>query len=86
MSAQGYDRPIGDVLLGLELLPLRDGSTALDAVVLVKSLDADGSIVWCTRYTKDVTVVERIGALRAALVLEERRVVDLYTPESGDET
>lgn len=79
-----HDRPVGEVLDGLELLPLAEGSTPLDAVVLVKQLDRGGSIVWSTRYTKDVSVVERIGALRAALVIEEERVVEWYTPE-GDE-
>lgn len=72
-----HDRPIGEVLLGLELVPL-------DAVLLVKTLDAEGDVVWCTRYTRDVSLVERMGALRAALVIEEARVVAAYTPEGGD--
>jgi hypothetical protein len=38
--------PIEQVLRGLELHPLGDKDTAIEAFVLVKTLDADGDPSW----------------------------------------
>lgn len=78
-------QPIGDVLLGLKILPLDEHVTALDAVVLVKAIDADGNVGWWTRWTSDLTTVESIGALHAAIVLEEDHLRSIYRPTGEDD-
>lgn len=70
--------PIGDVLDGLTLLPLGDNVTPIEAVVLVKAIDGDGYMAWYTRWTAGVTAVESIGALHAALILEEDHLRSTY--------
>lgn len=77
--------PVGEVLNGMQLLSLGAGVTVLDAVVLVKAIDEDGRVGWYTRYTQDVTTVETIGALHAALVLEEDHLRRIYMPARDDE-
>lgn len=76
--------PVADVLGGLSLLPLGEGVVALDAVVLVKAIDADGVVGWFTRYTADVTSVECLGALHAATLLEEDHLRSVYSPVDGE--
>lgn len=71
-------RPAAEMLAHLELVPLGEKVQALDAVVLVKALDDEGRVGWYTRYTDSLTTVEVLGALRAAELLEEERVLALY--------
>lgn len=72
------DRPAGAVLAGMRIVPLPDGHIALSAIVLVKGIDRDGRTGWYTRYTDELTAVECLGALRAAVLLEEREVLDAW--------
>lgn len=77
-------KPVADVLAGITILPLDDGSTPLDAVVLVKALDGDGKAAWFCRYSPDLTTVEVLGALHAAVLLEEDQVRRVYSPMEDD--
>lgn len=56
--------PIGQSLFGLELRQLNEGVIPTEAIALVKGIDADGTPVWCMRYTQGISKVEAIGALR----------------------
>lgn len=50
-------------LNGLEFIPLADGETPVDAIVLIKYLDPEGSMGWALRRTSGLPDVEVIGAL-----------------------
>jgi hypothetical protein len=55
--------PVAAVLSGLEIHPLEPGETALEAFVLIKCLDADGSPSWSYRATNRLNREELLGAL-----------------------
>lgn len=55
--------PIEQVLRGLELHPLLENETALEAFVLIKTLDADGEPSWAYRTTHRLNREELLGAL-----------------------
>jgi hypothetical protein len=75
-------RPVAEVLPGVEIVGLGDGAIPLEAVVLVKALDAEGEMGWYTRYTKGLHSIEALGAIRAAELLEQERVIALYEPDA----
>lgn len=59
---------------GLELEPMRDGYTPLEAVVIVKALDPDGDVCLITQRSEALNAWEALGMvvttaddLRAAL-------------------
>lgn len=76
--------PIGEALPGIEVAPLPDKVVPLEAIVLVKALDADGDVSYFHRFTKSLMPVEAIGALIGAadVMREERR--RLYLCECDD--
>jgi hypothetical protein len=73
--------PAGDTLGTLELVPLPEHCIPLDAIVLVKALDEDGDTSWYTRYTRDLSSFESVGALNVAHQLALQGAVDAYIPE-----
>jgi hypothetical protein len=54
---------------------LEPGDTAIEAFVLVKSLDADGDVSWCYRTTNRLNREELLGALtvQVAVLAKELR-------------
>ena len=48
--------PIEQALAGLEVHPLEEGETAIEAFVLVKTLDAEGETTWLTERRTGSTV------------------------------
>jgi hypothetical protein len=57
-------RPIAEVLSGIEIAPLEDGDMALSALVLVKVLDSSTSdTAWALRRTNDLNDQELLGVL-----------------------
>ncbi len=54
---------IDQVLRGLEVYPLDAGATAIEAFVLVKTLDSDGDVGWYYRTTNRLNREELLGAL-----------------------
>lgn len=62
--AEGEPRvPVEQVLNGLEVHPLEQGETALEAFVLLKVLDRDGDVTWSFRTTNRLSREELLGAL-----------------------
>jgi hypothetical protein len=52
---------MSDDVMGLPLLGVPDGATPLAAFVVLKMLDACGSVVYVATATEDVATVEAIG-------------------------
>lgn len=76
---QPYGKPIGDVLgSNFQVPPLLDGWTALDGIVLVKCLNAEGRPSWAFRETEGLNEEEIIGALTVQLDLMRERTKALY--------
>ena len=69
-------RPIGEVLPGFTLHPLDDGWTPLQAFVLVKSLDEEGSTAWSFRISEQLNLEELLGALTVQVGVLRRRLID----------
>jgi hypothetical protein len=69
-------RPIADVLPGFALHPLDDGWTPLQAWVLVKSLDNEGSTAWSFRTSEQINPEELLGALTVQVEVLRRRLAD----------
>lgn len=67
--------PISDVLGGLEIHALEPGSTAIEAFVLIKTLDGDGDVGWLYRTTNRLNREELLGALtvQVAVLAKELR-------------
>ncbi|MBB5789961.1 hypothetical protein [Jiangella mangrovi] len=55
--------PVAQVLSGLEVHPLAQGETAIEAFVLIKVFDADGRPAWSYRTTNRLNREELLGAL-----------------------
>ena len=55
--------PVEQVLNGLEVHPLEQGETAMEAFILVKVLDRDGDVSWSYRTTNRLSREELLGAL-----------------------
>lgn len=60
-------KPIGEVLPGIEVPPMDEGYIAIDAFMLIKTLNEEGSPIWMLRTTKGISTVELIGALDTML-------------------
>ena len=74
--------PIGRVLGdSFAISPLPTGWTALEGVVLIKCLDADGTPSWAFRHTTGLNHEETIGALTVQLDLMREEVQDLFRDE-----
>lgn len=78
-------KPIGDVVGPLEVMELPEGYIALDAVMVVKTLNPEGKVGWHTRYTKDPHAVEFLGALEAAAMLIKQDIFHEYSPEGKED-
>jgi hypothetical protein len=69
--AEGEQRvPVERVLNGLEVHPLDQGETALEAFVLLKVLDRDGDVSWSYRTTNRLSPEEltvQVDVLRKSL-------------------
>jgi hypothetical protein len=74
-----YGRPIGEVLGDAIQIPaLPDGWTALEGIVLVKCLDAEGRPTWSFRQTEGLNQEETIGALVIQLDIMREQVIDQF--------
>ncbi len=67
--------PIAEVLSGLEIHALEPGDTAIEAFVLIKTLDASGDVSWGYRTTNRLNREELLGALtvQVAVLTKELR-------------
>ena len=76
--------PISQVLTGLELHPLPEGWTPLEALVLVKCLDEEGESTWSFRTTHRLNNEELLGALTVHRDLLRRRLVEGWSDDDDD--
>jgi hypothetical protein len=76
--------PIADVLTGLEIFPLEPGHTAIEAFVLVKSLDADGDVTWGYHTTNRLNREELLGALVVQVAVLKKELRDEWDDEGDD--
>lgn len=82
----GEAQPIGQVLGDeFRVPPLLPGWTALEGIVLVKCLNADGRSSWAFRETEGLNDEELIGALTVQLDLAQKQVVEMYESEDDED-
>jgi hypothetical protein len=84
VSDQMKREPVAEVLRGLHIHPLPAGWTALEGIVLLKCLDADGNSSWAFRTTDGLNDEELLGALTVRIDLLRRELLESYS--SDDET
>ena len=81
-----YGKPLGQVVGdGFRVPPLLDGWTALEGILLVKCLDAQGRSSWAFRETEGLNEEEVIGALTVQLDLMRQRVVAQFDDDDDDD-
>lgn len=68
--------PVAEVLPGLEVHELQPGETAIEAFVLIKTLDADGHTSWSYRTTNRLNREELLGALSVQLAVLTKELRD----------
>jgi hypothetical protein len=78
-------RPVGDVLRGIELYPLPEGWTPMEALTVIKCLDADGNPTWCTRRTAGINDEELLGAMTLQVALLKRDILADWEDDPDDE-
>ena len=71
------DLPIGEVLVGMKMLPLPDGEIPEWAFVLIKT-NAGG---WYTRATAPPSTLELLGALATQVKIYRRDLVEEWELE-----
>jgi hypothetical protein len=73
--------PIEKVLPGMSLHPLELGWTPIEAFVLIKSLDENGSASWSYRTSATPNREELLGVLSVQVELLRRELVSEYEEE-----
>jgi len=68
--------PIAAALSGLEVHPLEPGTTAIEAFVLIKTLDSDGDASWSYRTTNRLNREELLGALVVQVAVLKKELRD----------
>ena len=85
MTAAEPRRPVGEVLQGLDVLPLPTGWTPMEAFVVVKCLDESGHATWCTRTTSRMNDEELLGALVLQTEMVKREMLGDWTGSRHDD-
>jgi hypothetical protein len=75
----GTSEPIGEVLRGLEIDPVPDGWTVVDALVVAKCLNVEGEPIWSLRFTDGLNSEELLGALVMQVELLKRGILEDWT-------
>jgi hypothetical protein len=75
VSAKEDRLPIGEVLNGLEIYPLNEDETPVEAFVMIKARDTDGNEGWSFRTTKSPNREELIGVLTVQIDLLRRELL-----------
>jgi hypothetical protein len=55
--------PIGEVLRGLDISALPEGWMPVDAICIVKCLNAEGEPLWALRLTDGINQAEMLGTM-----------------------
>ncbi|RJQ67610.1 hypothetical protein D5S17_33510 [Pseudonocardiaceae bacterium YIM PH 21723] len=75
----------GEVMRGLELQPLPEGWTPLEALTVIKCLDAEGEARWCTRWTTGINSEELLGVMVFQTELLKHDMLADWDEEDDDE-
>ena len=73
--------PLEQALAGLEVHPLEAGETAIEAFVLVKTLDSEGETGWAYRTTNRLNREELLGALTVQVAVLAKELRDEWDDE-----
>lgn len=76
--------PAEQVLRGLELHPLEQGETAIEAFVLLKMLDTEGHTSWSYRTTNRLNREELLGALQVQVDVLRKELRDEWDDDDDD--
>jgi hypothetical protein len=71
--------------LGIEFTDLPDGATALEVVVLVKVIDADGHVGLVERSSKGLTLWEALGMATTFADTMRDQLRDAWGPAQDDD-
>jgi len=72
-------------IYGLELGPLGEGYIPLEAICIVKALDADGDMTLVIRHAGAINDWERIGMLTAALDIAKDQTKMSWSSDDDEE-
>jgi hypothetical protein len=75
-SADDVRVPIAEALSGLEVHPLEPGETAIEAFVLIKTIEAGGETGWAYRTTNRLNREELLGALVVQVAVLKKELRD----------
>jgi hypothetical protein len=75
------NQPIADVLRGLEIGPLPERWTPVEAVCIVKCLDVEGKPLWALRMTDGLNNTELLGALVIETSLLQKDMLEDWEDE-----
>lgn len=78
-------QPIEDVLSGFTLHPLEEGSSPLQAFVLIKSLDVAAEASWSFRTSEQLNLEELLGALIVQVELLKKKLVHQWDDEDEED-
>lgn len=73
------------LVYGLNVKPMPDGWTPLEAFVVLKCLDEDGEVALLTRATEGVRAWDSVGMLTAALDTERDNLRAGFIPDDGED-
>ena len=73
--------PIGEALAGLEVHPLEPGETAIEAFLLIKTIEPDGDTGWSYRTTNRLNREELLGALTVQVAVLTKELRDEWDDE-----
>ena len=76
--------PVAEVLVGMALAPLPSDWTPVEALVLIKCLDEEGSSTWCYRTTAPPNREELLGALVVQMELLRKELLEEWEEEEED--
>lgn len=73
--------PVAQVLPGLEVHELQDRETAIEAFLLIKTLDGEGHTSWAYRTTSRLNREELLGALSVQVAVLTKELRDEWDDE-----
>lgn len=75
---------VADVL-GITVADPPEGWTPMEAIVIVKALNAEGADAWFTRVSDGLGGMEALGALTGACRTQADDIAESFLPDDGDE-
>ena len=68
--------PVEEVLRGLEISPMPERWTPVDAICIVKCLDTDGRPLWAMRMTEGINKEELLGTMVVQTGMLEKEMIE----------